>query len=167
MFFDAGRDCKDIGIKNDVFWWEANLIDQNPVTAFANLDLAINRIGLTFLIKRHHDHRRAIATQHFGLLDKGLFTLFQADGVHDALALKTFQPGLNDIPFRTVDHNRHTGDVWLCGKQIDEFDHRRFGIKHGIVHVDIDDLRAVFDLLTRHFKGGVIVFVDNQFFKLD
>ena len=167
VFFDAGCDRKDVGIENDIFWREAYLIDQHPVAAFANLDLAINRVGLTFFIKRHDNHSRPITAQHFCLCDKGFIAFFQADRVDDPLALKTFKPGLNDIPFRTVDHDRHTRDVWLGSDQIDEFDHRRFSIKHGIIHVDIDDLCTVFDLLTGDFKGCIIVFVDNQLLELN
>jgi hypothetical protein len=48
---------------------------------------------------------------------------------------------------RGVDHDRHAGDVRLRGDQVEEGDHRLDGVEHALVHVDVDDLRAVLDLL--------------------
>ena len=69
-----------------------------------------------------------------------------------------FRPGLDHRPFRAVDHDRHAGDVGLGGDQLEEGDHRRLGVEQALVHVDVDDLGAVLDLLARDLdRGGIIV----------
>ena len=65
------------------------------------------------------------------------------------LALHALQAGLDHFPLRRVDHDRHARDVRLRRDQIQEADHRRLRIEHRLVHVDVDDLRAVLDLLAR------------------
>ncbi len=63
------------------------------------------------------------------------------------------QAGLDHLPLRAVDHDRHARDLGLAGDQIEEADHRRLRIEHRLVHVDVDDLRAVLDLLPRHARA--------------
>ena len=41
-------------------------------------------------------------------------------------------------------------------------DHRPFGIDQAFVHVDVDDLGAIGDLITRDVEGGGIVAVRDQ-----
>ena len=101
------------------------------------------------------------------MLDKGFLAFFQADGVDYPLTLKTFQTGFDHVPFGTVDHDRHTGNIGFGRQKINEFDHRRFGIQHRIIHIDVDDLCAIFDLLTGNLKGCVVIFLDDQVFELD
>ncbi len=59
--------------------------------------------------------------------------------------------------FERVDHHRHAGDVGLGGDEVEELDHRRFGVDQPLVHVDVDDLRAVGDLIARHGERAGIV----------
>ncbi len=40
--------------------------------------------------------------------------------------------------------------------------HRRPGVEHGLVHVDVDDLGAVFHLLARHCECLVVLFSQDQ-----
>ena len=59
--------------------------------------------------------------------------------------------------FEEFDHHRHAGDVGLGGDEIEEGHHRGFRVQQSLVHVDVDDLRAVFDLVARDLQGcGVI-----------
>ena len=44
--------------------------------------------------------------------------------------------------------------------------HRRFGIDQALVHVDVEDLRAVRDLLARDFDGLVVAVVLDQLLEL-
>jgi hypothetical protein len=59
------------------------------------------------------------------------------------------QAGLDHAPLRAVDHDRHARDLGLAGDQVQEAHHRRLAVEHGLVHVDVDHLGAVLDLLAR------------------
>ena len=67
-----------------------NYIDQYVIGALANVAFACGGVGLTHLVKRHHDHRRAIAAAQFGLFDKLIVAFFEADRVDHAFALHAF-----------------------------------------------------------------------------
>ena len=56
--------------------------------------------------------------------------------------------------FRGIDHHRHARDVGLGGDEVEELDHRRLGVDEPLVHVDVDDLRAVGDLVARDREGA-------------
>src|SRR5690606_40162561 len=53
----------------------------------------------------------------------------------------------SDLKFRRIDHHRYASDIRLGGDQVEEVDHRPFRIDQALVHVDIDDLGAVFHLV--------------------
>ena len=59
--------------------------------------------------------------------------------------------------FEEIDHHRDAGDIRLGGDEVEERHHRLFGIQQAFVHVDVDDLRAVRDLVARHLKGGGVI----------
>ncbi len=147
MFLDAGGDGEDVRVEDDVLRRKAGLLGQEAIRALADFDLALEAIGLAALVKRHHHHRRAVPADQLRLAHKLLFAFLEADGVHDALALEALEAGLDDRPFRAVDHDRHTGDVRLRSDEIHEGRHGLLRIEHRFVHVHIDDLRAVLDLL--------------------
>ncbi len=92
-----------------------------------------------------------------------LFDAFlHADGIDHALALYAAQPGFDDRPLGRVDHHRNAGNIRLGGQQVEILDHGRLGIDQAFVHVDVDDLRAVCDLLAGDIERGVeIVFLDQ------
>ena len=132
-------------------------LDQDVVGALADLGLARERIGLAGLVERHHHHSRAMAARDPGLVDEFLHAFLHRDRIHDRLALNAFQAGLDHVEFRGVDHHRHAGDVGLGGDEVEERHHRGFGIQQAFVHVDVDDLRAVLDLVARDLqRRGVI-----------
>ena len=72
VFFDTGSDRKDVGVKDDVFRWEANLVNQNVVRPFADFFLALLGIGLAFFVKGHYYHSCAITLAQTGLHLEGL-----------------------------------------------------------------------------------------------
>ena len=146
MILDAGRDREHIGVEDDVLGRKADF-HQQRVGALANLDLARLRVGLSDLVERHHHHGGAIGHAFARLLQKLLDAFLHADRIDDRLAGHAFEARLDDAPFGTVDHHRHAGDVGFGGDELQELDHRRFGIEQALVHVHIDDLRAVLDLL--------------------
>ncbi len=86
-----------------------------------------------------------------------LFAVLQADRVDDRLALHALQPGLDDRPLRAVDHDRHARDVGLGGDQVQELGHGRFAVEQALVHVDVDDVGAAFDLLAGDGDGLLVV----------
>jgi hypothetical protein len=72
------------------------------------------------------------------------------------------RPGLDHLELRGIDHHRHARDVGLGGDEVEEVDHRLLGIEQALVHVDVDDLRAVLDLIARHVeRGGVVAGLDQ------
>ena len=162
VFLDAGRHGKDVGIKNDVFGREIQLLGQQLVGAGADFHLARDSVGLTHLVEGHDDHGRAITAHQSCLVEEGLFAFLHRDGIDDALALKTLEAGLEDVPLGGIQHHRDAGDVGLGGDQIDEAHHRRLGVEHALVHVDVDDLCAVLDLLAGHFQRFFIFLLADQ-----
>ena len=128
----------------------------------ADRDLALERVGLALFVERHHHHRGAVAAHDPGVLDEGRLALLHRDRIDDRLALQAFQPGLDHREFRGVDHHRHARDVGLGGDQIEEGHHRLLGIEQALVHVDVDHLRAVLDLLARDRERGGIVAGGDQ-----
>ena len=162
VFLDAGGDGEDVRVEDDVLGRETDLVHQDVVGAPADLDLALVGVGLALFIEGHHDRRRAVPAQQLGLLLEGVFTFLHADRVHDGLALHAAQAGLDDAPFGRVDHDRHARDVGFAGDQVQETHHRGLAVEHGLVHVDVDDLRAVLDLLARHRQRLLEVAVQDH-----
>ena len=162
MLFDAGRDREYIRIDDHVFRQEADVVDENLVRAPADLAPAFERIGLAFLVKRHHHDRSTIAAREFRVLDELFLAFLHADRIDHALALHALQPRLDHVPPGGVDHDRHARNVGLRRDQLQEGRHRGLRIKHRLVHVDIYHLRAVFDLLARDRERCRIVAGENQ-----
>ena len=167
VLFNAGGDGENIRVENDVFGRKTyptlvNIRHQHPVSAFANFHLALVGVGLAFFVERHHHRGRAIALDQLGLAFEFVQALFHADGVDDALALDATQTRFDDAPLAAVDHDGHTGDVGFRGDQVQKPHHGRQAVEHGLVHVDVDDLRAVFHLLTRNGQGLLVLAVQDH-----
>jgi len=64
VFFQPGRDSEDIRIEDDIFGREADLVDQDVISALADFGLARERIGLADLVERHHHDGGAIAARN-------------------------------------------------------------------------------------------------------
>ena len=79
MFLDACGDCQDVRIENDVLRWKAHFLREDAIRAGADLDLAIGRVGLPFLVECHDDHSRAVAANGSGVFLENLFAFFEAD----------------------------------------------------------------------------------------
>ena len=147
VLLHAGGDGEDVRIEDDVFGRKADLVDQDPVGALANADLVFVGRGLALLVKGHHHHGGAVFQDGRGVLAKLLFAFFQRDRIHNAFALQALQPGLDDLPFRGVHHERHLGDFGLARQQLQKARHGRDAVNHALVHADVDDIGAVLDLL--------------------
>ena len=162
VLLDAGRDREDVRVEDDVLGREADLVDEDPVGARADLGLAREGVGLALLVERHHDGGGAVAANQLGVVAESVLALLHRDRVDDALALHALQAGLDHLPLRAVDHDRHARDLGLAGDEIQEADHRRLRIEHRLVHVDVDDLGAVLDLLARDAERFLELAVQDQ-----
>ena len=162
MLLDAGGDREDVGVEDDVFGRETHHVDQDAVGPLADRCLALKGVGLSKFVEGHHDGGRAVAPQQRGLaLELGL-ALLERNAVDDALALDALQPGLDHAPLAAVDHDRHPGDLGLAGDQLQEALHRSGAVEHGLVHVDVDHLGAVLDLLARHAQGVFVTTLQDH-----
>ena len=153
MLFDAGRDGEDVGVEDDVFGRKADFVNQDAVSALADLNLSLVGVRLALLIERHDDGGCTIALHQFGLVLEDFLAFFQADGVDDTFALHTLQSRFDDRPFTGVDHHRYARNVGLTRHEVQELDHGGAAVEHRLVHVDIDHLGTVFDLLARDGQG--------------
>ena len=162
MLFDTGGDGEDIGVENDVFRREADGIDQQIVGAFANGDLSLVSVCLSLFVECHDDDGRTIPAAQFRLSEKFGFTGFQRNGIDDGFALEAFQASLDHFPFGRIQHDRNSCDFRFRCDQVQKTPHGADRIQHGFVHVDIDDLGTVFDLLTRDCQCLVVFLVQNH-----
>ena len=152
VLLDPGRHREDIRIEDNVFGRKADLLGQDAVGALGDRGLARQRVGLALLVEGHDHDRGAVAAHQPRVLLERLLALLHRDRVDDALALHAFQPRLDHRPLRGVDHDRHARDVRLGGDKIEERDHRPLRIEQAFVHIDVDHLGAVGDLVARHFE---------------
>ena len=162
VLLDAGGDGEDIRVEDDVLGWKVHLLGEKLVGALADRELALGRLGLTRLVERHDDNGGAVAQHLASVLQERPLAFLHADGVHHRLALHAFQARLDDRPFRRVDHDRHARDVRLGGDEVEEGRHGLLGIEHALVHVDVEHVGAVLDLLARDLeRRGVIIGLDQ------
>ena len=150
VLLQAGRDRQDVRIENDVARGKMPLFDQQIVSARADIDFALKIVSLPSLIKSHHDSGRAVSSDRASMPQKFLLTVFQADGIDDRFTLHAFEARFDHAPLRTVDHHRDARDFRFAANQVQEANHRRFGIDHSFIHVHVEQVCAPQHLLTRH-----------------
>ena len=157
VLLDPGRDRQDARVDDDVLGHEAGPVDQQADRALEDLELALDGVGLSLLVERHHDDRRPVPLDATRLLEEVLLALLQADRVDDALALQALQPGLEHVPLGRVDHHRDARDLGLGGDQVQERRHGLHAVEQVGVHVDVEHVRAAADLVGRDLDGGLVV----------
>ena len=162
VLVDTGGDRENIRIKNNVFRRKTHALNQKAVSAFANFDLALESVSLPGFIESHHDHRRAITPAQRGLSQKFFFAFFQRDRVNDGFALYALQTCLDHTPFGGVDHDRHACNIRLGRDQIQEARHRSDRVEHRLIHIDVDDLRAIFNLLPRNSECLFVLLIEDH-----
>ena len=155
---------KDVGIEDDVLGREADP-EQQLVGALANFDLALFRVGLADLVERHHHHGGAVVHAFARVIEELFLAFLHADGIHDRLAADAFQPRLDHIPFRTVDHDRDPRDVGFGLDQLEKRRHRLVRVEQTLIHVDVEHLGTGFYLLESHFDGGGVIAGHDQLFE--
>ena len=62
VFLDARCDGENVRIENYVGRVHSDLLGQNFVRTFADVDLALGRVGLPGFIERHNDDRGTVVT---------------------------------------------------------------------------------------------------------
>ena len=90
------------------------------------------------------------------------FSFLEADRIDDAFALNAFEAGFNHLPSGAVEHDRNARDIRFGGNDIQESRHRGFRIEHALIHVDVDDLSSVFDLVARDGNGLFVLAGEDQ-----
>ena len=162
VLLDAGGDGEDVGVEDDVGGSEAHTLGEQAIGALADRELALGRLGLPLFVEGHDHHGRAIAPHQPGLFEERRLALLEADGVDHRLAGDRPQARLDGGPVGGVDHHRHPRDVGLGRDQVEEAGHGGLAVQHPLVHVDVDDLGAVLDLLARHLERRRVVAGGDQ-----
>ncbi len=120
----------------------------SSIGACADRDLAFDGVGLALLVERHHDHRRAVVAAHPGLGEE----LARSPSLIE-IELTTGLPCTHSSPASITSNfdesiiTGHAGDVGLGGDQVEERHHRLTRVEQTLVHVDVDHLGAVLDLV--------------------
>ena len=151
-----------VGVEDNVDRIHANLLSKKPVCTLRYLYTALVAGGLSLFVEAHHHDGGTIALAVAGMLQEHLLAFLQRDAVDDALALHTLQTGGDDVPFRRVDHHRHTGYVGLGSYHIEEGHHLLTGIEQTVVHVDIDDQCTVLHLFAGYADSLVVALLLDQ-----
>ena len=151
------------GIEDDVGRIEAGLLGQQLVGALADLDLALDRVGLAGLVERHDDDAGAVALDQLApCARKSASPSFRLIELTTPLPCTHFRPASMHRPLRAVDHDRHARDLRLGRDVVQERRHRLLGVEHAFVHVDVDHVGAAAHLVERHVRGlGVVAALDQ------
>ena len=155
VFGNARGDGQHVGVEDDLLGRES-VFGQQAVGAFGHLDLAFEGVGLSPLVEEHDHSGGSVAPDGGGPAQELRFALLERDGVHDGLALRHLESGLEHLPLRRVDHRRHAGDLGFRGHQVEERAHGRRPVDQSVVHADIDDLRPGLDLGAGHREGLLV-----------
>ena len=144
VLLDAGRHGEDVGVEDDVLGREAGLLGQELVGAGADLDLARRGVGLALLVEGHDDDGRAV---HRGRAWRGAGTPSSPSFIEIELTI-----GLPCTHFRPASITSHlelsiiTGTRAMSGSAAIRLRNSTiafFEVDQALVHVDVDDLRAV------------------------
>ncbi len=99
VLLDARGHGEDVRVEDDVLGLEADLVDEDVVGALADLDLALDGVGLALLVEGHDDDGRAVSPYEFSLLDERRLAFLERNRVDDGLALHAAQARFDHRPF--------------------------------------------------------------------
>ena len=115
------------------------------------------------LVERHHDHRRAVIAADPRLGEELARRLPSCE-----IELTTDLPCTHSSPASITSNldesiiTGHAGDVGLGGDQVEERHHRLARVEQTLVHVDVDHLGAVLDLVAGDVEGlGEVAVLDQ------
>ena len=165
VLFNPCRYSKDVGIEDDIAGRNTNFLCKDIKGALTDADLVVPGSGLPLLVKRHDNHRGAIRRDSSRLLLKLLLTFLETDRVDDPLSLNALKPRFQYGPLRTINHDRDTRDVGLARYKIEEARHARLTVEQPFVEVNINNIRAVLDLLSSYRERALEVVILDQLSK--
>jgi hypothetical protein len=99
VLFESGGDSEDVGVEDDVFGREVDLVDEDAVGALADADFFVVGGGLALLVKGHDNGSGAVLLDFEGAFFELFLAFLEGDGVDDAFALEALEAGLDDFPF--------------------------------------------------------------------
>ena len=159
--FDTGGHREDVGVEDDVFGGES-VVGEKLVGSLRHVDLAGIGVCLSLLVEEHHHGGGSVTADEAGAVQKFLLALLQGDGIDDALALHYPEARFEHLPFRRVDHDGYCGDFGLRTHQVEEVAHGFGTVDQAVVHADIDDIGARFDLGAGHRESFLVIFFADQ-----
>ena len=162
MFGHAGCDGQDVRVENDVGGREVEFLHQDVVSAGSNLHAALVVGGLAFFVKEHHDDGGTQALNGERMFDKRLFAHLQRDGVHNALALDALETRLDDFESGRVHHDGHAAHGRVGCNQVQESLHFGGSVEQAVVHVHVNHVGAVFDLLACDVERFVVILLVDE-----
>ena len=80
--------------------------------------------------------------------------------------MQALEPGLDDLPLRGVHHKGHFGDFRLTRQQLQVATHCCNAIDHALVHADVENVGAIFDLLPGYADCVLVFAFLDQFREL-
>ncbi len=163
VLLHAGGDGEDVGVEDDVFGREADLVDEDAVGALADADLLVVGGGLALLVEGHDDDGGAVLEDRARRCARNLSSPSLSEmELTMPLPCRHLEAGLDDLPLGGVDHEGDFGDLGLAGEELQVAGHGGDAVDHALVHADVDDVGAVFDLLAGDADGlFVLAFLDE------
>ena len=156
-FLHAGRQRQGERVEEQVLRGQAVALHGDVADVAGGAHLPLRRAGLTlFVDTRAHDGGTELAGEPEERVEAGagLVTLLEVDRVEDGPAPDPLQRGAHDRTLGRVDHQRDTG---LGAQPARHLGHVGDAVGPGVVDADVDQVRALLDLVARHGDAGVPV----------
>ena len=93
------------------------------------------------------------------------FAFFHGDRIDNGFALYAFQACFENLPFGAINHHGDARNIRLARHELQEARHGRNPVNQTVIHIDVNNLRAAFDLLPRNGKRLLVIIIDDEFFK--
>ena len=162
VLLHTGADSQHVGIEDDILRGEVDLLGEELVGARADADLVVAGSGLSLLVEGHDNNGSAVAADKGSLVEELLLANLEGDGVDDSLALSALETGLDDVELGGVNHQRDLSNIGVGGEEVDEAGHGGDTVDETIIHVDVNDHRALLDLLAGNGKGGLVLTLTDE-----
>lgn len=158
VFRHTSCNCQDIYIKNNILWWEINLLSEDLEGSLTDADFVLGGGSLTFLIESHYDDGGSISQDGACLLLELIWALLERDRVHNCLSLAVLESSLNYFKLGGIDHDWNLRDIWVGECHPHEPGHRLLAIDEAVIEVEVEDLGAVLYLFLGN-SNSVIIFI--------